>query len=235
MRRGVAYSARLHFIDFNKEMTKKNPRILPLWSKIEGIALWLNTDLCQWGGMSSLVFLKHCNGPLTPPLAIEDADRKNTQIVALYGVALLSTISLLIKKDEFRENSNIKNLGLILGLFIEFAFSSGSNFCDDSDEGEGNDNWTKRVLQLAEKHGVKIAGSWGIEKRIKNLKDEMDTDDEASVDETEGSNGSISPKDLTDLGLAIEGKDEEDWEDEDDEDEVKIRSWKTWNWAKEVS
>lgn len=155
----------------------------------------------------------------------------------MYGVALLSTISLLIKKDEFREISNIKNLGLILGLFIEFALSSGSQFCDDfdEDEGEGNENWTKRVLQLAEKHGVKITGSWGIEKRIENLRDEMDTDDEESVDETGGPDGSISPKDLEDLGLAVEGKDEEDWEDEVDEAEGTPRSWKTWNWAKEVS
>jgi len=51
--RGVlAYSACLQFVDFNKETLKKNLHLLSLWSKVEAMAVWLNTDLCQWGGTS---------------------------------------------------------------------------------------------------------------------------------------------------------------------------------------
>lgn len=146
---------------------------------------------------------------------------------------LLSIITLLIKKNEFCENGNIKNLGLILGLFIEFATSSGSTFCDEDNEGEGNDGWTKRVLQLASKHGVKIAGPWGIEKRTKEIEEEMDSDDEVSVDETVGLEGPLSLD-----GLVLPDIDDDGsahWDNEEDEDEEGVREWKKWNWRKEVS
>ncbi|MCJ1247823.1 hypothetical protein MMC30_005038 [Trapelia coarctata] len=212
---GIVEVMENQFIDFNKESLKMKPQILSLWSQVEGIAVWLNTYLCQWG-------------------EIEDADRKNARIVALYGTLILSTISLLIKKNEFREDGTIKNLGLILGLFIAFATSSGSTFCDEDNEGLGNDGWTKRVLQLASKHGVKIAGPWGIEKEIAEIEGEMDTDDEVSVDGNGGLDVLLSSEDLKSIVVpAVDDDGAEDWEDEEDEGEV--RDWKTWNWKKEVS
>ena len=120
-------------------------------------------------------------------------------------------------------------MGLIIGLFIAFATSSGAAFCEKGEEGEGNDGWTKRVVQLAGKHGVKIAGPWGIEKTIEEIEGQMDPDDEVSVDETGGLEGPLDPEDAKDLMLAYE----EDWDDE--EVDMEVRSWKTWNWRKEVS
>ena len=42
-------------------------------------------------------------------------------LAELYGTLLLSTISFLIAKDEFKEHGSIKNLGLVLALFLLFV------------------------------------------------------------------------------------------------------------------
>ena len=63
----------------------------------------------------------HTPYPLTPPTACEDADRKVAHLVALYGTVLLNMIDFLIEKNEFHNRSTVKNLGLILALFIQFA------------------------------------------------------------------------------------------------------------------
>ena len=131
----------------------------------------------------------------------EDPERKNGQLVELYGTLLLTTLDLLIAQNEFNAGSSIKNLGLVLGLFIRFAVDTGSNFCED-----GQDGWTRRVVKVADKHGVIISGPYAMEKTVETIREEME--DEGSSSETE-----------------------EDWEDDDDDEE---RSWKTWNWVKEV-
>ncbi|MCJ1393114.1 hypothetical protein MMC18_005986 [Xylographa bjoerkii] len=135
----------------------------------------------------------------------EEPDRKTAQLIALYGTLLLSTIELLIAQNEIHASSSIKNLGVVLGLFIQFAGDTGSNLCDDGDDG-----WTSRVVEMADKHGVEITGPFAIEATAKKIRDEMDEDDEEE-----------------------DAEEKEDWEDDDGESGVE-RSWRTWDWVKEL-
>ncbi|MCJ1380156.1 hypothetical protein MMC17_003259 [Xylographa soralifera] len=179
---GITEVMENQLLDFSKEFKKKT--LLPLWAKLEGISLFINTDLFQWG-------------------MYEDPYRKNAQLVALYGTLLLSTVDRLIAQNEFTPSSSIQNLGLVLGLFIEFAVGTGSTFCED-----GQDGWTRRVVKMADKHGVEISGPFAIQETVKKIRDEMDEDDD-------------------------EGDEEEEGREDDDGEGLEERSWRTWNWVKE--
>lgn len=67
----------------------------------------------------------------------------------LFGTALLTTIDILIKEDLFKsKNSEIRNIALIMGHFLNFA-------CDMKEMCSGNeDGWKRTVLERADKHEI---------------------------------------------------------------------------------
>ena len=135
---------------------------------------------------------------------MSDDSERNAKVVALFGTALLSTIDVLIQQDLFKEGSSIRNLGLILSLFIGFAEDCCSDLCE-----KGESDWKKRVVLLAQDHGVEIKGPYGIEEQLQSMRNEI-------ADEKD------------------DGEDE--WEDIDDsDDEDGHRKWGKWDWKKEVN
>lgn len=82
-----------------------------------------------------------------------DDSEGNAKRMMLIGTALLTTIDVLISQGLFTNNSSkIRNIGLILSLFLEFA----------EDEGEipscNEDGWNAVVVEKADAHGVTIEG-----------------------------------------------------------------------------
>lgn len=132
---------------------------------------------------------------------VSDDSERNAKIVALFGTALLSTNDILIQGDLFKEGSSIRNLGLILSLFIGFAEDCCSDLCQ-----EGESDWTKRVVLMAQDHGVEIKGPHGIKEHLQSIRNEIANE-------------------------KVDGEDE--WEDPDDEDGH--RKWEKWDWKKEVN
>lgn len=96
------------------------------------------------------------------------------QTVAILGRALLSTISVLVRKGKFKnEGSPIKNIALILAFWIKFAVEDCGD-CEDDENG-----WAKVVVKIADAQGLEITGPHGIEEQVKEVREEaedMDSD-----------------------------------------------------------
>ncbi|KAL9117753.1 MAG: hypothetical protein Q9187_005708 [Circinaria calcarea] len=174
-------------VEFDKEFKKKTKSAITLWSQMEGISLFLNGDMQAW--------------------CMCDDSERNTKVAALIGTALLSTINTLIQEDLFKEGSTIRNLGLILSLFIKFAEETCSDLCE-----KGESDWTKRVVLMAQDHGVEIKGPYGIEEQLQNIRKKITGDQD-------------------------DGEDTEDeWEDiEESDGEDGHCKWGKWNWKKEFA
>ena len=97
---------------------------------------------------------------------IEDSDG-NVKRVMLIGTALLTTIDVLIQKGLFTNNSSkIRNIGLILSMFLQFS-------ADESEMPECNeDGWNTIVVEKADEHGVTIQGLVGIDELVQAIRGE---------------------------------------------------------------
>ena len=102
---------------------------------------------------------------------IEDSGG-NAKRIMLIGTALLTTIDVLIQKRLFTNNSSkIRNIGLILSMFLQFA-------ADESGIAEGNeDGWKTVVVEKADAHGVTIQGLVGINELVQAIREEGDDSD----------------------------------------------------------
>ena len=105
---------------------------------------------------------------------IEDSEG-NAKRVMLIGTALLTTIDVLIEKGLFANNSKIRNIGLILSMFLQFAV-------DESDTSCNEDGWKAVVVEKADAHGVTIQGLMGIEMLIQGIKDNAEDSDSDEED-----------------------------------------------------
>ena len=103
---------------------------------------------------------------------MSDDPEHNAKIVTLQGTALLSTIDVLLEQGLFNQDSSIKNLGLVLSLYIKFTAIHGDEICRD-----GEHDWRKQVLRMADEHGVEVKGPYGVEEIIQGIRDEMEEDE----------------------------------------------------------
>ena len=68
----------------------------------------------------------------------------------LFGTALLTVIDILLKKDLFKsDNSEIRNIPVVLGQFLNFVHSM-KEMCAANEDG-----WKRTVLERADTHGMK--------------------------------------------------------------------------------
>lgn len=107
---------------------------------------------------------------------IEDSEG-NAKRIMLIGTALLTTIDVLIQKGLFTNNgSKIRNIGLILSMFLQFAADeSGMPECNE-------DGWNAVVVEKADAHGVTIQGLVGIDELVQAIRDEGDDSDSDEED-----------------------------------------------------
>ena len=106
----------------------------------------------------------------------------------LIGTALLTAIHVLIQKSLFRDPCpRVRNVGLVLSLFLRFA-QDWKESCYYNEDG-----WKYLVLQIAAQHQVPISGLAGIEEVIVGIQDSArDSDSELDASDSEPESKSTS-------------------------------------------
>ena len=117
-----------------------------------------------------------------------DDSEGNAKRIMLIGTALLTTIDVLIEEGLFTNSSKIRNIGLILSMFLQFA-------ADESDIPSCNeDGWKAIVVEKADAHGVTIQGLVGIEELVQDIRDNADDSDSDDSDSDEENSTKVNPK-----------------------------------------
>ena len=157
-----------------------------------------------------------------------DDSEGNAKRVMLFGTALLTTIDILIQERLFKsQDSDIRNVALVLGHFLNFAHDMKET-CRANEDG-----WKTKVLDLADAHDIKPL-MIGIERVISKIRtskaDAPSNEDEPTKSKTELrreglKNGAKSYESRPSVGfITVESL----------KAGVK-RSWTHWNWATEVT
>ena len=82
-------------------------------------------------------------------LEIDDSEG-NAKRVMLFGTALLTVIDILLEKDLFKsDNSEIRNIPMILGQFLNFVYDM-KEMCTANEDG-----WKRIVLEKADTYDIK--------------------------------------------------------------------------------
>lgn len=135
---------------FDKEAKKKTRVPMAMWSHIEGMAWFFNGDLFHF----------HTT----------DDPEANAHCLSLVGTALLTTLEVLIEHNLFIPASitnPIRNIGLVLSRFISSDTTVlRSELCDRNETG-----WLVQVVKMADEHQVEIEGVYGIEEKLKEIRD----------------------------------------------------------------
>lgn len=166
---------------------------------------------------------------LTRRSGIDDSEG-NAKRVMLFGTALLTTIDILIKESLFKsENSDIRNLALILGHFLNFVHDT-KEMCKANEDG-----WKKIVLERADEHGIEPY-MISIDHIISEIRD---SNDDANSDDS-NEDGTPRPK----IGTKKESTENaaKSYESKPWVGLVTLesltagvkRSWTYWKWATEV-
>lgn len=165
--------------------------------------------------------------PLSHTLSVRSGlgdSEGNAKRVMLFGTALLTTIDVLIEKGLFKsEDSDIRNIGLILGHFLKFAHDS-KEMCMANEDG-----WKKIVLERADEHGIKPHMT-SIDHIISEIRESND-DTNSDEDETP------RPEKGTKKENALKSYESKPWVGLVTLESLKAgvkRSWTYWNWAVEV-
>ena len=153
-----------------------------------------------------------------------DDSEGNAKRMMLIGTALLTTIDVLISQGLFTNNSSkIRNIGLILSLFLEFA----------EDEGEipscNEDGWNAVVVEKADAHGVTIEGLVESYELAMSLRDNVYNSDCSEEEDITG----MDPEELATYMSERYQSREQSYTTETFELGEK-RSWKQYDWDIEV-
>lgn len=92
-------------------------------------------------------------------------------MVEVIGVMTLTAIDRLIEEKVFGPDSPVKNLSNMLGLIVDWNELVNEGMMDSFTE---SSSWVRRVVELAETHGVPITYPEGVEKYIKKVKEAGD-------------------------------------------------------------
>jgi hypothetical protein len=149
---------------------------------------------------------------------------------------ILSTISYLIHKKEFHPESSIKNIGLVLGLFLMFAFDV-QNVLDDEDW-KSWDAWKGRIVGLAKKYKIQIKGKgpYGVEQVFQAVEAGIKDNhfyDNGGVPELAVKTEKSNSKKKQEEGSGSEPESEPIDEDQEEAPDG-FRRWRKWDWKNEV-
>ncbi|KAH0541674.1 hypothetical protein FGG08_003837 [Glutinoglossum americanum] len=133
----------------DRELTKKRVAPMKLWAQLEGMAIFLVTDVNEWFG---------CDDP-------DGVDAR----IRLIGNGLLSALSLLESRNLLNPaTTTIKNISMTLALFLTFA----NDWYEIAEDERGSAAWKTKVVALAKKRGVEIKGPKGIEDIVRGIENE---------------------------------------------------------------
>ncbi|KAL8847432.1 MAG: hypothetical protein Q9221_007542 [Calogaya cf. arnoldii] len=202
------------FLAFGKHIKTPHVDIKEVWSLIESMAFFLNSDVEAW-------------------YPIND-NEGNGKRVMLIGTTLLTAVDLLKDRNLFKsQGSPIRNLGLILALFIEFAHTLREQ-CRLNEDG-----WVIPVIKAAESCSIGIQSPENIEVTLETIQQSISKDDNtvqqggkppksrADIKKSkENMTKSYAPKPTSKYGGVITM---------DFFNEGTKREWDQWDWATEVS
>jgi hypothetical protein len=120
----------LQLRDFNTEFTEKQRSVEKMWILVAGLGHWL---LRGEAGMAACA---------------DDGDRVN-ELTGLVGCALLTALHSLDVAGKLTNNSDIRDLGLVMSLYLHWTTIWG-----DMDEEELE--WRKKVVGYAKKAGIDL-------------------------------------------------------------------------------
>lgn len=103
--------------------------------------------------------------PLLTHTVIDDGERVQVTCEVV-GALILATIEALKKQDVFKPDSEIRNLGLVLFIFIRW----GREQLDYGVE-EENWSWIYKIIDFAEEAGIKLTAPHNFEKDYEVIKD----------------------------------------------------------------
>lgn len=146
-----------------------------------------------------------------------DDSEGNAKRVMIIGTALLTTIDVLIAHGLFTNTSSkIRNLGLILSLFLQFA--------QDEEVQLNEDGWDYVVVKKADTHEVTIKGLENSHELVESVRD---IDSLSDISEEED----ITEMDPEDLATYVS----EHYRSRSHALELgEKRSWKHYDWNIEV-
>lgn len=153
----------------------------------------------------------------------------------LIGTAILTTIDHLIAAELFRPDSAIRNLGFIIGLFLEFVVAYEET-CESNEDG-----WRFVVVRKLDEFGIKIRGLKGAERIAEGLREialeeeAMDQAEEEEHQETEKDSHNPNPQnDKNDIPPSTPFPNFVNAYKPDTAADSELRSWDAWDWKQEV-
>lgn len=106
---------------------------------------------------------------LCSPYIVCDDGQRVSKIIELIGYMVVSAMEALKKEGVFKPDSEIRNLGLVLTMFIQFAHGEIQYGID-----EENCSWAYKLLDMADEAEIDLNGPPRYEKAIKKIIDERD-------------------------------------------------------------
>ena len=156
-----------------------------------------------------------------------DDSEGNAKRVMLFGTALLTTIDILIKERLFKsQDSDIPNVALVLGHFLNFAHDMEET-CRANEDG-----WKTKVLDLADAHDIKPV-MISIDRVISEIRTSK-ADATSDEDELTKSKTEIRRKALQNAAESYESRPSVGFITAESLKSGVKRSWTHWNWATEV-
>jgi uncharacterized protein YwqG len=142
----------------------------------------------------------------------------------MLGVMILTTFDILSEHDLFKPDSEIKNIGIVSLLILEFLLVAACNFESD---------WGHEVVRLCDNAGIDLAKI--VRKQVSVSEKDIKEYRQADKDNIRGWMTGEEENDL-ESNMYLEYGEMNAWIPKDDIEEFhKERMWYRWDWALEVS
>lgn len=140
-------------VEYSKEFKKKTQNFKDMWIPLVAFTHWIKMN--QMG----------------PLFMIDDGERLSATL-ELAGRAFLSMLNALDRAGQLKPDSDLKDLGLIMGLFAGIAsdFQDAYNMEDELD-------WEAHILKYAKDKNIDVGVSFE-GKKLANKSDDGDSDEE---------------------------------------------------------
>lgn len=150
----------------------------------------------------------------------------------LIGTALLTALDHLTAAGLLRHDSAIRNIGFVIGLFLEFVVTYEET-CEGNEDG-----WRFVVVLRLDAFGIKISGLKAAEQIAEGLREITREVEEAEADEVEKEQRDETSSDLDDKdnGPQKDGNEPNfvNAYKPDSAPDSEVRSWDAWSWEQEV-
>ena len=129
-------------------------------------------------------------------LAIDD-NHGLAELVQLQGRLVVSFVHFLIQQGLFKKDSQLRNLGLVIALWIRYFMTKVP-----SNLPIGTKCWYQEIVGLADEYSVEMYGPWNIGELCEKIRDDVTTEEDdsdysAEQDSDEKWNIKVARKDET--------------------------------------